>query len=346
LVVPTGQRSSWERIGANVKFVIDGGYSFLEGIHNPETNTISGTISRSNGTASTFILTHLGSSSGRVPDNEFWVNTDVWIPVTDRPPPGSEVRSIVGGGGASIIAGAEILMYVGRNTVLRIPTSIRREGFVYQVIGIGDNAFREIGLTEVIIPNDVRWIRNAAFHGNQLTNVTVAAGFVGNHAFSTNRLTGVTLTGGVTEIGDAAFANNQLTEIVIPNSVTVIGAGVFANNRLTNFTLSSNVRIIPDRAFRSNHLTNVIVPNGVTRIGENAFADNPLTSVTLPNSLTHIAASAFTGANNLTQITIGPNVNFIGTDLMPFNFRGVYIENSLRAGTYTFSNGQWRVDFR
>jgi len=43
--------NSWERRELGVNLVVDNGYSFIEGKINPENNTISGTITRSNGTS-------------------------------------------------------------------------------------------------------------------------------------------------------------------------------------------------------------------------------------------------------------------------------------------------------
>jgi len=271
--------------------------------------------------------------------------------------------------GDSFVHIAVITRYIGSRTDVNIPANIKSGEYIYPVIYIGDKAFANRRITSVIIPDGVSRIGEEAFANNQLTNVTIPNSviIIGDLAFYNNQLTSVTISSNIISIGEGVFANNQLTNVTIPNGVISIGKGAFGYNQLTNVTIPNSVRTIGEVAFYNNQLTsiptsnitsigegvfaknkftNISIPNGVTRIGENAFADNPLTSITLPDSLIQLAANAFTGANNLTQIIIGPNVNFTGNELMTFNFRGAYQQNSLRAGTYTFTDGQWKVKFR
>jgi hypothetical protein len=148
------------------------------------------------------------------------------------------------------------------------------------VMTIGDNAFRDNGLTRIVIPNSVTAI--------------------GNGAFSHNSLTSVVIPNGVTAINDA-FSNNRLTSVVIPNSVTAIG-NAFSPNSIT---------AIGDGAFSYNQLTSVVIPNGVTAIGNDAFSYNLLTSVVIPNSVTSIGRGAFR-KNRFKILTIPDSVRSIG----------------------------------
>ena len=91
----------------------------------------------------------------------------------------------------------------------------------------------------------------------------------------------------------------------------------------------------------------LIIAEGVTRIGERAFAGNNLTSVTISDNVSSFNTNIFDGSRNLTQISIGPNVNITGSELLAFyNFVGAYMINSRRAGTYTFTDGRWVAQFR
>ena len=116
---------------------------------------------------------------------------------------------------------------------ITIPEKIVYDDEVYQVIGIGANAFYECtGLTSVTIPNSVTSIGNWAFSGCRgLTNVTI-----GN---------------GVTSIGDEAFAYcTGLISIEIPNSVTHLGDGAFSGcTGLTSVTIPNSVTSIDYHAF-------------------------------------------------------------------------------------------------
>ena len=163
-----------------------------------------------------------------------------------------------------------------------IPSNINGK----QVVAIGNDAFRNLGLTNIVIPNSVTSIGNSAFENNQLTNIIIPTS--------------------VTSIGNDAFENNQLTSVTIPNSVTSIGDGAFYGNKLTSVTIPNSVTSIGNIAFGENQLTNIIIPSSVTSIGSSAFSSNQLTSVTIPNSVTSIGNSAFfknvSSNPNLTKI--------------------------------------------
>lgn len=101
---------------------------------------------------------------------------------------------------------------------------------------IGNEAFRELGLTSVTMPNSVVAIVDGAFAGNLLATVTIpdSTTSVGEGAFSSNLLTSVTLGSSLTTIDSLAFMANQLTTVMVPNSVTTIGPFAFvANSSLT-----------------------------------------------------------------------------------------------------------------
>ena len=120
-----------------------------------------------------------------------------------------------------------------------------------KVVAIGNDAFRNLGLTNIVIPNSI-------------TNIGISA-------FRQNKLTSVTIPDSVTSIGDYAFKNNQLTSVTIPDSVTSIGVYAFKDNQLTSVTIPNSVTSIGDYAFEKNQLTSVTIPNSVTSIGGGAF---------------------------------------------------------------------------
>jgi hypothetical protein len=174
---------------------------------------------------------------------------------------------------------------------LQIPSKM--DGVAVRVIG--KEAFSELELTSIVIPNSVTSIGYGAFRSNQLASLVIpnSVTSIGARAFAYNKLTSIVIPNSVTSIGDGAFMHNNLTSLVIPDSVTSIGNDVFEFNQLTSLVIPDSVTWIGDWAFYQNQLTSVAIPNSVTSIWDRAFADNQLTSLVIPNSVTWIGNDAF-----------------------------------------------------
>ena len=131
------------------------------------------------------------------------------------------------------------IIYYHSGGAAEIPSTIEGK----PVTVIADGAFKDRGLTSVIIPNSVTTIWEYAFYDNELTSVTIpnSVTTIGKGAFYDNELTSVTFGNSVKTIGDYAFAWNKLTSVTIPDSVTTIGNYAFWENPLTEITIGSNV---------------------------------------------------------------------------------------------------------
>jgi hypothetical protein len=153
-----------------------------------------------------------------------------------------------------------------------------------KVTAIGDSAFSGANnLTNVIIPDSVTSIGDAAFQRTSLANVFIPDS--------------------VTNIGEFAFANcNNLTSVTIPKGVTSLAVGVFYScSSLTNVVIPDSLTAIGDNTFEEClNLTGVVIPNGVTSIGYAAFAGcTSLTNLTLPESVANLYLWVFSYCTNL-----------------------------------------------
>ena len=105
-------------------------------------------------------------------------------------------------------------------------------------------------MTDVTIPNTVKYIEKEAFYNNDLKSLTIS--------------------NGVKKILPLAFSENHLRELNIPNSVSFIGYRAFSENKLELVLIGKNVMIIESQAFKNQDrkLKNVIIKGDENRFNE------------------------------------------------------------------------------
>jgi hypothetical protein len=195
-----------------------------------------------------------------------------------------------------------IIGYFGEGFKVNIPESIN--GF--PVKEIWHNAFSDMGLIKVIIPEGVTYI-GSSFNNNNLVSLKIPGTIeiIDKAAFAHNKLKRIMLSEGLKTIGKEAFYNNRLTNITIPSSVTNIKSYAFSHNKLTVVKIP-DITKIEDSVFLDNNLRRITIPESVTSIGPSAFEDNKLRRIIIPPNVSRIENRAF-GYNKLTNITIPPN---------------------------------------
>ena len=232
---------------------------------------------------------------------------------------------------------AALIGYTDSLTVLNAPAEIEVDSVIYQVTGIGNEAFVDCDqLDSIVIPETVKTIGAYAFAnctGTLSITIPNTVDSIGENAFLYVKNIvyygdaigspwgALTLNG--TFDGDYIYSDTSLTAytgtdtaVVIPDSVSIIGQNAFAGNEtVTSVEIPETVNEIGDGAFSGcTNLGSVNIPDGVTSIGNETFANcASLDSVDIPASVTEIGNSAFNGCSSLTVIQIPVSVTVIGS---------------------------------
>jgi len=170
----------------------------------------------------------------------------------------------------------------------------------YEITGCAVACVKDLSIPSLINGRNVRRIGNEAFKDQGLTRVILpdALSEIGSRAFEDNFLSIIDIPEGVISIGDWAFNRNQMTLVSLPSSIKVIGRDAFARNLLETVEIPEGVRIVKENTFGDNRLISAVIPSSVTAIGRDAFLSNQLTEITIPASIKAIGTKAF-GSNYL-----------------------------------------------
>jgi hypothetical protein len=216
-----------------------------------------------------------------------------------------------------------------------IPNTARHGMAVYNVVGIGDEAFKgdefvtsiifgknirsigerafsgNVSLSEIIIPDHVTELKKGCFGGcSHLTAIHIGEGIdsIPEGAFSGSAVQQLHIGSNVKYIGDKAFQgkSGKLSEIRVPKSVKYIGQYAFSHHtRVTTLDLGT-VEQIEECAFSHlSALKELTLPNTLKTIGKQAFMQcSALKSIYIPSSVTMIWENPFQGCDSLTFIKV------------------------------------------
>lgn len=233
-----------------------------------------------------------------------------------------------------------------------------------QLRSIGDYAFGQSRITDVVIPSSVQSIGYGAFaECDELGSITLP--FVGKSRTAVkeeatfkylfgaktsekqmssvpNDLRRVIITD-TTSIGDFAFDGLVfLYSIVLPTGVSYIGKRAFADTyNLRILELPSSVTSIGDEAFYGTlHLASLVIPKGITTINKGVFGYClDLTHLVIPSSVTRIEDDAFNEASAFRQLVLPNNLTTIGNAAFAnmYCLEKIIIPNSVVSmGDYAF----------
>ncbi|VEH03836.1 Autolysin [Slackia heliotrinireducens] len=161
---------------------------------------------------------------------------------------------------------------LAQNTDLVIPAADESGN---PIVGVGNSAFKGMGLTSVTFPAD----RMVNYNDDVTYRVTQRGDFViCENAFANNNLTSVDLPNGVLAVMSYAFNGNQLTTVTLPQTIWWIETMSFANNQITQVNFPSTCYFMLEMhgmAFGNNQITSVRLPDYTEVVNKDTFAFNP-----------------------------------------------------------------------
>lgn len=188
------------------------------------------------------------------------------------------------------------------------------------VKSIGNRAFVDMPIEEVVIPSSVEFIGSGAFNGcTELTNVKIPEGtiYIGSSAFKgCTSLTEISFPKSLMQIAYGAFADcSNLATVNFTDNIVKLYGGVFENcDSLTSVTLPSNLMVVSYSLFSGcDNLQEVIIPEGVVVLGNYAFYGcRNLSTITIPSTVREIGGNCFDGCSNMTALTLPDGLIRIG----------------------------------
>lgn len=247
------------------------------------------------------------------------------------------------------VIGADVPKY----GTLVIPADVTYMNRSRKVTSIIEQAFKNSGLSSIIIPQSIIKIGTKIFYGcKELTSVIIDdKNPIYDSRQSCNAIVrtsdntlllgckNTVIPNDVDSIGDRAFEDcDGLASIILPDNIKSIGKNAFYRCvNLERIDIGNNVTYIGPSAFMlCSHLRTVSIGNSVTFIGDLAFSDcTILSSIVIPNSVVEISGSAFYGCKNLESVILGDNVISIEWSL----FQGCSNLKSVKIGEKVKSIG-------
>lgn len=187
---------------------------------------------------------------------------------------------------------------------LIIPETIRGK----PVVGIGEKAFQNLGLTEVVIPDSVRYIEYRAFNGCK-------------------RLEKVKLSQNLTKLGDDVFRLcENLKELDLPTSLRRIGTDCFFSAGIEHIVIPQNLEVIPSGCFWGcRKLKKIFLNENLKKIEEMAFSGSMPDEIVIPKSVDEVKVEAFSveGPRRLWLAFLGMTTKFNNNEYDLSKFEGI-----------------------
>ena len=212
-------------------------------------------------------------------------------------------------------------------------TSVDLESTSVQTIN--DSMFAGLSkLTSVKLPSGLKSIENSAFEGCGITNIIVPETLttIGEAAFKNSAIKEISLVK-VTNIGESAFEGcKSLTKAVLGNSIEELPDSLFKGcSSLKEFTIPEKVSIIGDECLFGTAIENLKIPAKLTNLGVGALGSSAIKNVSVDSG-----SKMFKVEDKFLKTTAGKLVAYLGSETevtLPVSDAGV--ANGLFAGNTT-----------
>ncbi|MBQ7368284.1 MAG: leucine-rich repeat protein [Clostridia bacterium] len=277
---------------------------------------------------------------------------------------------------------AEVIAYTGTATKIKIADTYKslpvesiydsvfdgREdiiavSFPETLKSIGDNAFRQTGLTEITLPESLTKIgRNTFSYCSSLTTIyfnatecrympttisgfdewIVSAPFSDTIGRSYENEIDIFIAKNVTYIPSCMFSGGKNSWYYKPLPINVyfeeesvcewIGSYAFHNSQLKSINLPSTIKSIGDGAFANCSLMEIELPSGLTEIGEDTFCYSGLQKIVIPEGVTIIRRGALLG---IPSVELPNSIETIEQSVFDSDLQCTEYENCLYIGNKT-----------
>jgi len=234
------------------------------------------------------------------------------------------------------IVGAEVTAYLGTQTDVYVPGSVKINGEDVPVLKLADNIFEgNDALNSVTLNEGILEIGDSAFkNATNLVCIMTPESLksIGNEAFSgCTAFNSIILRDSVTQIGENAFfgcenlviycnENSVAHDYAVRNGIDYVILGsvttpeIYTENETTYYLIDGVARIYTGDKTQ----TDLVIPSSVkgypvTEILASAYAGSTsLISVTMPDTVTVIGDSAFANCKALVTVNLSKNLKKIG----------------------------------
>lgn len=200
---------------------------------------------------------------------------------------------------------------------------------------IGEQAFEDVCVKEVILPAGLESIEDEAFKNSALAKIDLTnVKFLGNKVFEFSELREITYSKYLTYIPERCFRGSNLAEFEIPKQVTALKTGCFEGTNLERIDLSGIITLEEFVFFDCFNLKEIILSETITEIPDGFCRRCQCLEKINLSHVQFIGASAFSECSNLDAGNLSAKIDrhaFEGTAVRNLDIKDI---SNLDKGVY------------